>query len=94
MKHLRTTLCLVLAVCAVASLRAESYRVSVTRKDKDMYRIDRTKTYIKTKYCYEYVYSESAVLNYERGAYDNKLIFDKRPGPVTSCDVDKLLTED
>ena len=92
MRRLLVGLCLAVCGASVCSAR-DSYRVTVTRKEANMYRVDGTKTYIQTKYCYEYVYSESAILNYARGGINNKLIFDKRP-MVTSCDVEKLLTED
>ena len=79
---------------AAAVVQAESYRVTVTRKESNLYRIDGTKTYIKTRLCLELALSEPAILNYQRGSYDNKLIFDKRRSRRESCDVEKLLTED
>lgn len=36
--------------------------VNITRKDADLYKIDGTDLYIKTKYCYEYCYSEEVIL--------------------------------
>jgi hypothetical protein len=83
----------VLGCLRVQAASTPTYRVTVTRKDHDLYRIDLTKLYVKTKYCYEYVYSEEALLTYERGGLENKLIFDKRP-LTASCDVDKVLSED
>ena len=49
---------------APAKLESGVYDVSVTRKGKDIYRADGTGTYIVTRYCYEYAYSERAVLRY------------------------------
>jgi len=46
---------------------------------------------VKTKYCYEYAYSESAVLTYEKYSFDNSLFF---LSSKTSCDVESLLSED
>ena len=39
-----------------------NYQVSITRKDADLYKIEGTDFYIKTKYCYEYCYSEEVIL--------------------------------
>ena len=88
-------LALITAALATASAAGtpDTYRVTVTRTSSDLYRVDGTKVYIKTKFCYEFVFSEEAVLRYTRYAFDNKLIFDKR-NPVVSCDVEKVLTED
>jgi len=52
---------------APASLSSGSYDVSVTRKAKDLYRADGTGTYIVTRYCYEYAYSQKAILRYTGG---------------------------
>lgn len=55
------------------------YDVSVTRKGKDLYRVDGTSSFVATRYCYEYAYSQKAVLRYRgvgtRGA--GSLIFDR-----------------
>lgn len=39
-----------------------NYEISITRKDADLYKIEGTDFYIKTKYCYEYCYSEEVIL--------------------------------
>lgn len=66
-------------------VRAEVFRVTVTRVDKDLYRVeDRTpKLYIETQYCYEYATRDDAVLRYERYGSNNRLIFSSN----TACDV-------
>jgi hypothetical protein len=38
------------------------YRVSVRRIDSDLYQITGKDIYIKTRYCYEYVYNEEVIL--------------------------------
>lgn len=75
-------------ILLVASLRAEVYRVTVTRIDKDLYRVEdvRPVVYIETKYCYQYATRDDAVLRYERYSYNNTLIFSDR----SSCDVKAL----
>lgn len=67
------------------SVFAEYYKVYVSRVDQNLYKTD-SGVYISTKYCYEYSYSEEAILKYEDYSYDNKLIFDSG----TTCDVDKV----
>jgi hypothetical protein len=50
---------------APASLSSGSYDVNVTRKANNLYRADGTGSYILTRYCYEYAYSQKAVLRYD-----------------------------
>lgn len=45
-----------------------SYNVTLTRKDANLYQVDGTSLYIRTKFCYEYVYSGKAVLVLHRGS--------------------------
>lgn len=72
-------------------VRAALYEVRVTRTDSNLYRIDGTKLYIRTKYCYQYGYGVEAVLKYERYAYNNLLTFTNEK---VSCDVADLLRGD
>lgn len=39
-----------------------TYKVDITRKDANLYKIEGTNLYIKTEYCYEYCYSEEVIL--------------------------------
>lgn len=41
---------------------AENYVVSVTRKGANLYKIDGKDVFVRTQYCYEYAYSETAIL--------------------------------
>jgi hypothetical protein len=43
---------------------AGTYEVTVTRKATDLYKVDGTSFYVETRYCYEYAYSEEAILKY------------------------------
>ena len=43
------------------------YEVNVTRKDSHIYKIDGTDYYIEMPYCYEYCYSEKAILKVDYG---------------------------
>ena len=44
---------------------AEIYKASVTREESNFYRVEGTspQIYIKTRYCYEYAYSERALID-------------------------------
>jgi hypothetical protein len=80
---MRTALTLALMLLLVAPLSAETYRVSVTRIDKDLYRDDRSKVLIETKYCYEYATRDDAVLRWEGRYGTNWIVFSSG----TKCDV-------
>ena len=38
------------------------YKINVTRDSQDLYKVTGQNIYIKTLYCYEYVYSQDAIL--------------------------------
>lgn len=78
---------LVLSMVLASSLFADVFTVTVTRIDKDIYKTT-TGFIIITKYCYEYSYSDDAILKFEKYGYDNKLIFDHG-----TCEVDKVLKQ-
>ncbi len=61
---------------AIAAPTQEYYRVSITRIDGNVYQDATSRLLILTNYCYEYTYSEDAVLKYEPYSYSNQLIFD------------------
>ncbi|MDN3582179.1 hypothetical protein [Mucilaginibacter flavus] len=46
-------------------LQTGKYIVNVTKKGKDIYKVDGKDIYIETKYCYEYATGEEAVLTIE-----------------------------
>jgi hypothetical protein len=75
---------------------ADYYKVSVTRKDSNLYKIDGTDLYIRTKYCYEYATGQKAILVWNgKGEYaGNQLTFIGYDDKVNdSCDVVSLLRE-
>ncbi len=51
-----------ISVVAVSGLAAEPYSISVTRKDRNVYKIDGRDILIQTRYCYVYGYGEDAIL--------------------------------
>lgn len=67
----------------------EVYEVNVTRKSQDLYKITTPNIYIKTRYCYEYIYYGNAILIIENlsGYSLGKIIFNSG----TSCDIEKIL---
>src|SRR5690606_8924642 len=54
-----------------ASLRPALYDVTVTRSGPNFYRITGKDLFVRTRYCYEYAYSQEAILDLSR----NELIF-------------------
>lgn len=79
----RALFLLLLLVGAVA--HATLYRISVTRKAQDLYKVDGTSVLIKTRYCYEYAYGEEAILDDTR----DELIFTGSFG--SKCDVEAVI---
>jgi hypothetical protein len=41
----------------------ERYRATVTREEDNLYRVDLSDVYIKTRYCYVYCYYEDAIID-------------------------------
>jgi hypothetical protein len=85
----RQTMCRCLLVfgivgCTAATLLADRYTVTVTRRDQDLYQDAASKTIIETRYCYEYAIGEEAVLTWAGRYGSNSLLF-KSSG--TKCDV-------
>lgn len=65
------------------ALHAETYRVTVTRIDSNLYRDTSSKAIIETRYCYEYATSDDAVLRWEGRYGNNWIVFSSN----TKCDV-------
>lgn len=58
------TMAIALAMSMIVPLAmAENYEVTVTRKGANLYKVDGKEILIRTKYCYEYAYSETAILD-------------------------------
>ena len=50
------------SVLVPTSLEDGAYDVRVTRKANNLYRVDGTAIFVVTRYCYEYAYSQQAVM--------------------------------
>ena len=85
----------VLVATSGVVLAADRYKLNVTRKDSNVYKVDGTSYWIKSRYCYEYSYGQEAILVWEaKGSYSNKLVFVEIDGSKnTECDVESLLIE-
>ena len=85
-------LLIVLGLVAVAALaHADVYRVQVTRKDRDLYRVVGTRFWIETRWCFEFAVAEDAVLRYDPNEGEwgsNKLFFDSGG----ECDVVRVIS--
>lgn len=80
MKILKILVLMVLMFPATAG--ADNYEDSVTRKGNNLYKIDGKNIYVQTRYCYEYVYSESVFL--KMSGYSGEIIFLDSGG---KCDI-------
>jgi len=67
----------------VINAKCDEYRVTVSRESSNIYRIIGKDIYIMTKYCYEYVYYEEALLR--MFGYKGEIVFLESGG---KCDVD------
>jgi hypothetical protein len=83
----------VFALSLPSLVGAETYQITVTRESDDLYKVDGTDIYIKTRYCYEYSYSQKAILIVDSPSGYNigKLIFVQSSGRGNQCDVEKIL---
>lgn len=54
---------------------AAYYQVILTRRGSNLYQDLSSRAYIVTRYCYEYVYGDRAVLSYEPGGFSNQVLF-------------------
>lgn len=79
------TLIAILSLFAHSSTYAQSrYEVSVTRKAQNFYKVDSRPYWIKTRYCYEYVYYEDSLLS------NSEIIF---LDAGDKCDVEHIYRE-
>jgi hypothetical protein len=70
------------------SSESSDYSIRVKRIARDLYQIDNTSIYIKTRYCYEYSYGDEAILSYTGYGYTKgKLYFEKNK---TSYDIEEV----
>lgn len=76
---------LAIVATPLSAAAADYYRVNVRRVEQNLYRDTTSRMYIKTRYCYEYVYGEDAILVWDGPrSWSNKLIFDSG----SECDVE------
>ena len=66
---------------------ANTWEINVTRKDSNLYQITGKDSFVNTKYCYVYAFSEDAYLRVD--GYDKKIIF---TDSKDSCDVDNVFS--
>lgn len=80
---------LILMLSSSHVMSADVYRVNVTRKDSDLYKVEYKNMYIQTRYCYEYVYYDDAILKIDNpyGFNIGKIYFSNG----NSCDVQKII---
>jgi hypothetical protein len=76
---------------ASPSVASEYYKAQVTRKSDDLYEVVGQGIYIKTRYCYEYVYYSDVIVKIDSpyGYTVGGMIFVDDGGG--KCDIEKLL---
>lgn len=85
MRLLLSALALALITLGVTIVAAsDRYQVSLTRKDRNLYKVDGQPFWIQTRYCYVYGYGEDAVLS----QYEVVFLSD-----AEKCDVKRVLKE-
>lgn len=95
-RALQASATLLLLLCFAKSAAADKmFDITVTRVSDDLYAIDGTDLLVQTEHCYQYSYSQKAILSWKyKGSYSNKLNFLKRDGEVEqACKVARLLVE-
>jgi hypothetical protein len=80
-----------IVACCGSAVASDYYKVQVTRKAQDLYEVMGQGVYVKTRYCYEYVYSSDAILKIDSTAGFNigEIIFVGNGS--NKCDVEKLI---
>ena len=86
-----TGLALALLMGAPHAFASDYYKVQVTRKAQDFYEVVGQGIYIKTRFCYEYVYSADAILKIDStvGYTIGEIVF--VGSGSGKCDIEKLL---
>jgi hypothetical protein len=83
---------ILLFASSTATMASDYYKVQVTRKGQDLYEVvGQGGLYVKTRYCYEYVYFADAILKIDSpvGFNIGEIIF--VGSGSNKCDVEKLL---
>jgi len=85
---IKKALIIVILLAATVAIAGDFYRLrGVSRVDQDLYKtLDNV--YIQTRYCYQYVYGEDAILYWDGidGSWDNEIIWEDG----TKCDVKRI----
>ena len=70
------------------AMAADVYKLTVTREEQDLYAVQGSRIYIKTKVCFQFVYSDEAILRVgsPRAIIIGKIFF---PGGA-SCNVEEI----
>lgn len=86
MKVLIPLFLVVVSLSGHESHAADTYQVTVTRVESNLYKDLDSGNYIKTRYCLEMATGERSILIYSKSSYRNKLIFDNG----AECEVESV----
>ena len=84
---LKQTVAVMVISLIATEANAERYSVSLTRKESNFYQVDGQQIFVRTKYCYEYGYSEEAIID------TNKREVYFLGSTPAKCDLDMLLKQ-
>lgn len=84
------TLALILC-CWINAAYALDWKANITRKESNLYKINfiggfNNEWFVKTKYCYEYAYSQDVFARWEMGGWNNYIQFNE----WTKCDIESI----
>jgi len=85
-RHVKSLLIFAILILPTASL-AEYYKVSVSKKGDNLYKVEGQNIYIITKFCIELALGEDVILDIDATG-QGKMMF---PNSNSSCDVEKIL---
>jgi hypothetical protein len=76
-------------VIATPAIGADVYKVNLTRKDQDFYEVQGQGIYLKTRFCYEFVYGDEAIVRIDSAAgyVIGKIMFSNG----STCDIAMIL---
>lgn len=89
MKKFTIIILLIFLTISISILYALSskYEIQITRKAQNLYKVSGSDLWIETKYCYEYSYSETVIMDYSGYGYTKgELIFKNG----RKCDISEI----
>lgn len=86
---MKTLFAAALALACSGALASDVYKATLTRKGQDLYEVQGQNVIVQTRFCYEFVVSDEAILRIDSiaGYTVGKVFFSNG----SSCDIAKIL---